>query len=55
MSEMLVAEPETYVSLEIKKLRAMHKSALEYRMNVKNKMREIILHWKNLRISQFLA
>lgn len=55
MSEILLVEPETYVSSEIQKLRAMHKSALEYRLGIKKKMIGIILHWKNLRISQFFA
>jgi hypothetical protein len=55
MSENLIDELETYASAEIQKLRVMHESALKYRLEVKRKMREIILHWKNLKISQFFA
>lgn len=55
MSEIQLIQPETYVSKEIQKLRAMHKSALEYRLGIKKKMIDIILHWKNLKISQFFA
>lgn len=55
MSEAFIPEPETYAALEIKKLRIMHESALKFRLDIKRKMREIILHWKNLKISQFFA
>ena len=55
MSEVLIPEPETYASLQIKKLRIMHESALKFRLEIKRKMREIILHWKNYKISHFFA
>ena len=55
MSAVFIPEPETYASIEIKKLRLMHESALKFRLEIKNKMREIILHWKNFKLSHFFA
>ena len=46
-------EAETFADREIKKLKALHEIALKSRMEKKQKMREIILHWKNLKLSQF--
>jgi hypothetical protein len=53
MSEIMVVEPETYASLEIKKLKALYESALQFRLDTKKKMKDIVLHWMNVKLSQY--
>lgn len=53
MSENPKLEPETYASQEIQKLRLLYYQALKFRLDTKRKMREIVIRWMNLRLSQY--
>ncbi|OMJ84930.1 hypothetical protein SteCoe_13834 [Stentor coeruleus] len=53
MSETMQSEAETYALEEIRKLRVLYQSALSFRLETKKKMRDIVLHWMNVKISQF--
>jgi hypothetical protein len=49
----MVYEPDTYASLEIKKLRELHEIALKNRLDTKKKMRGIVVYWMNIKLSQY--
>ena len=55
MSELILCNPEVYALREIQKLKDLYHSALQSRLNTKKKMRDIVLHWLNVRLSQFFS
>ena len=44
MSKLILCDSQTYAIQEVNKLRALYEAALQYRIDCKKKMREIVLH-----------
>ena len=44
MSEVILTNSEAYAHQEMQKLRELYQSALKYRLDIKKKMKDIVLH-----------